>query len=81
MDSFQQITDGLVDWLYVFIPNLAKALLIFIGGLYAAGKVKRLVLRTGRRLHWDSVLSEYLASACRKARRKYGGREYPVLRM
>ncbi len=62
---FEQILLAFMAWLIVFLPNLAKALIIFLVGCYAAGKVKKLVLRTGRRLHWDSTLAEYLGNTCR----------------
>ena len=65
MGFLQQMTSGFLDWLIAFLPNLAKALIIFVVGLYVAGRLKRLVLRTGDRLKWDSTLSEYLGNTCR----------------
>lgn len=62
---FEQILLAFLEWLAVFVPNLARAVLVFLIGWYVAGVVKKWVLRTGRRLHWDSTLAEYLGNTCR----------------
>jgi small conductance mechanosensitive channel len=65
MGFLQQMVLEFFDWLFAFLPNLGKALLIFLIGLYLAGLLKRIVVRTGNRLRWDSTLAAYLGNTSR----------------
>ena len=65
MNYFEETGHEFVEWLLAFLPNLGKALLIFVVGLYLASLARRLVVRAGGRLKWDSTLGLYLGNTTR----------------
>lgn len=65
MEFLQEMTAEFLEWLFAFLPNLGKALLIFVVGLYIASLARRIVRRAGNKLHWDSTLAAYLGNTSR----------------
>ena len=61
----RQMWLGALNWLVEFLPQLAKACVVFAIGWYAALVAKRAIVRAGPRLKWDATIAEYLGKTVR----------------
>ncbi|MFC1815760.1 mechanosensitive ion channel family protein, partial [Thermodesulfobacteriota bacterium] len=52
-------------WLLDILPAFTKGAIILAIGWFLAGKINNLIVRTGARLKWDPVISEYVANTFR----------------
>lgn len=62
---FNDILNKCTTWLLDILPAFVKGAIILAIGWFIAGKIKNLITRTGARLKWDPVISEYVANMFR----------------